>query len=437
MRVKMTRSVSGLLLAFTFLIVGPAWAQEAKRAQGWLSLDSSVGVLDTKVEAGKSVLEKSLGISISGFFDAGYNWSSNHPSNPANITGRYFDKDYNKLTFNDFNLTVEKPEKDWGVGVKVVSDFGRTAELLREATLWGKALHKQPSVELREAYLTTTIPVGEGLQVKGGKFVTPLGTEILPAPGSYNNNISRSFAFNFGVPWTHLGMLFTYPVLNTLSVSAGVVTGWDDPHDNNNAPSFLGGLNFTPADTFSFASNMIIGREWAARGVHVVWGHCCPLVWIDRREWAALGTDHPVRSGGTRVAWSNVATMKPIDPLTVYLEYTLGHEDNALTPVGTRGAWWHALAFIGSYNWTERFNSAVRGELFYDAQAARTFGFASWTPTSRVSLGEVTVTGSYRFTNMLLGRAEVRQDWITKTISVRAKTDEAHTTLAVQLIYTF
>ncbi|HEX2225983.1 MAG TPA: outer membrane beta-barrel protein, partial [Candidatus Binatia bacterium] len=176
---------------------------------GWLSLDGSVGLIDRAIADGKGSLESALGVAIAGFLDTGYTWSSNHPRSPANISGRYFDKDYDKIVFNNFHLMLDKPEKDWGVGFRISGDFGRSGELLREATLWGSRLQDEPSAELREAYLTTTIPFGAGIGVKGGLFVTPLGTEILNAPGAYNENISRSFAFNFGVPLRHLGMLFS------------------------------------------------------------------------------------------------------------------------------------------------------------------------------------------------------------------------------------
>lgn len=44
---------------------------------GWLSLDSSVGRLDKRIQEGKSALEKALRINISGFFNTSYTWSSN------------------------------------------------------------------------------------------------------------------------------------------------------------------------------------------------------------------------------------------------------------------------------------------------------------------------------------------------------------------------
>ncbi len=224
-------------------------AEDKPLGPGWLSLDSSVGKLDGAIANGKSGLENALGIGISGFIDMGYTWSSNHPGNGANISGRYFDKDNNQFNVNNFHLALEKPEKDWGVGFRVSGDFGRYGELLHEATQWNKTGARfccGPSAELREAYLNTTIPVGAGIGIKGGLFTTLLGTEILNNPGAYNDNISRSFAFNFGVPLRHLGMLFSYPFHKTVTATLGVVTGWDNPHDNNSAPSGIVGVNLNP-----------------------------------------------------------------------------------------------------------------------------------------------------------------------------------------------
>ena len=398
-----------LAIALSLFTVPPSFADEPKPLEpGLLSLDGSVGLLDQSIAEGKGNIEKALGLGISGFFDTSYTYSSNHPRKSATISGRYFDKDHNKVVFNAFNLTIEKPEKDWGVGFKIVGDFGRTGELLREATLWGPRLHQEPSAELREAFLTTTIPIGEGLQIKAGKFVSPLGPEILLAPGSYNDNISRSYAFNFAVPLTHLGTLFTYPFVKTFSASAGLVTGWDNPADNNNSPSFLGGVNFTPVDAFALASNIIIGREWLG------------------------GINAPTFNGGTRVVWSNVVTLKPIDPLTMYLEYTMGHEKNALTPAAIQSAWWNALAGIFSYAWTDRFTTAARAEYFRDSKGAR-------TGVNDADLGEVTLTAAYKFTAKLLGRAEVRQDWADQAVFKRGRSgaDSAQTTFALQAIYGF
>ena len=401
----------GIFLMAFWLSVGPLLGQEAKGlAPGWLSLDSSVGVLDKKIEEGKSGLEKALGISISGFLDTSYTWSSNRPGGAfdRDISGRYFDQDHNSIVFNDFNLTLEKPEKDWGVGLKAVADFGRTGELLREGTFWGGAkafpaeTRDEPSVELREAFLTYTVPVGAGLQLKAGKFVTLLGTEILPNPGAYNENISRSFLFNFGVPLTHTGLLLSYPVHKMLSVTAGPVKGWDNVIDNNGKFSVLGGITLTPTDSFSLASSLISGPEQHRNG---------------RRD---------------RLAWSNVATIKPWGPLTLFLEYTYGQEEKA-TASG-RDATWQGWAGIASYNWTDRFTTALRGEIFKDNDGARNGVLAR-----DVRLSEITLTGAYKFTSKLLGRVEFRQGSSDKSYFAERNggRDKSQSTFALQALYTF
>ena len=402
----------GLLgLVFTAAIAAfelpAAQTQDKPLSPGWLSLDNSVGLLDKNIADGKSAIEGALGIGISGFLDTSYQWSSNHPKNPRNISGRYFDKDYNKLVFNYFHAAVEKPEKDWGVGFRLSGDFGRGGELLREATLWGKSFHDEPSAEVREAYLTTTIPIGEGIGVKGGLFVTTLGTEILPNPGAYNDNISRSFLFNYAIPLRHLGVLFSYPIVKTFSVNAGVVTGWDNPRDNNQQPSFMAGLGFTPTEQFALASNFIYGSEQRSN------------------------------NGDQRFTMSHVATLKPFDPLALILEYTYGREENASLG-GTRDAVWQGVAGIASYGWTDRFTTAVRGEFFNDRDGARLGGNFTGTHANN-SVAEVTLTGAYKFTKMFLGRVEVRQDWSDETFYRKgaSSADKNQTTVAGQLIYTF
>jgi hypothetical protein len=412
------------VLAAIFSLTLSVWVSEVALAEedkplgpGWLSLDSSVGLLDKAIGNGKSAVENALGISISGYLDTGWTLSTNHPSHPANISGRYFDKDQNKVVFNGLNITLDKPEKDWGVGFHIAGDFGRTAELLRETTLWGRTLHREPSAELREAFLTTTIPIGAGIGIKGGLFVTPLGTEIIPNPGAFNDNISRSFLFNLAIPFRHLGVMFSYPVLKTVTLSAGVVTGWDDPRDNNHTPSFLGGITVTPSETFSFASNVIAGEE-------------------------PLSLSNPSSKNTARVAWSNVWTIKPIDPLAFSLEYTYGHQGSASLG-GTRSATWQGVAGIASYSWTDRFITALRGEFFSDRDGARVAG--DFEGHANVRLYEVTLTSTYKFTKMLMGRAEIRQDWASGSVyqigdswnRANHPFSDSQTTFGLQVVYQF
>ena len=407
--------------------------EEKPLGPGWLSLDCCVGLVDNWIAMQKSAVEKMIGINISGYIDTGYTWATTHPQNPASISGRYFDKDYNSIQFNDFNITLDKPEKDWGVGFHISADFGRTGALLGDATAWGLVftttngvatanVRLEPSAQLRESYITTTIPVGEGIGVKGGLFVSPLGTEIIPIPGTYNDNISRSFLFNLAVPLRHLGTLFSYPVWKNkdttiVNATAGIVTGWDDPRDNNTSPSFLGGLAVTPNDVIQFASNIIAG---------------------DEPTFVGSGT-HP-KHNTPRFSWSNVWTFKPMDPLGLSFEYTLGRQSHGAIVTGNSSALWQGVSGIASWTWTDRVITAFRVEWFNDRNGARTGG--GFNGQANVSLGEVTFTGSYKFTKMLMGRAEVRQDFANAPVYrvgdlVKGNAAFNQTTLALQLLYTY
>ncbi|MSP41717.1 MAG: hypothetical protein EXR70_24800 [Deltaproteobacteria bacterium] len=261
--------------------------------------------------------------------------------------------------------------------------------------------------------MTTTLPLGEGLGIKGGLFVTPLGTEIIPNPGAFNDNLSRSFLFNYAIPFRHLGVMLSYPIHKMIGLSAGVVTGWDNPRDNNHTPAFLGGVTLTPNDQITIASNIITGEEPTAAGANST----------------------------SRTTWATVGTFKPIDPLALSLEFTYGHQKNAGLNGGN--ADWYGMAGIASYSWTDRFTTALRGEWFADPDGARLGGDSAGK--ANVTVGEFTLTGAYKFTKALLGRIELRQDFASGNIfNVGDFTNrgnnpknDSQTTFGIQLVYQF
>ncbi len=78
--------------------------------------------------------------------------------------------------------------------------------------------------------------------LKGGRFYTPMGYEVVPAPNNFF--YSHSYAFGYGEPFTHTGVVLDYRFGPRLSVFGGWVNGWDTGWDNkNHASLFLGGAN--------------------------------------------------------------------------------------------------------------------------------------------------------------------------------------------------
>jgi hypothetical protein len=73
--------------------------------------------------------------------------------------------------------------------------------------------------DLQEAYVSFLLPLGDGLIVKGGKFVTLLGYEVIESPN--NLNFSRGYLFALAIPLTHTGGLLSYTFGEQFSVTAG------------------------------------------------------------------------------------------------------------------------------------------------------------------------------------------------------------------------
>src|SRR5438093_640800 len=87
--------------------------------------------------------------------------------------------------------------------------------------------------------------MGNGLTVKAGKWATLIGYEVYESPK--NLNFSRSFLYTLGTPYTHTGLLVTYPVAPWFSVTAGFTNGWDNADNNNGYLRPIGSFAFTPA----------------------------------------------------------------------------------------------------------------------------------------------------------------------------------------------
>lgn len=383
-----------------------------KLPPGWLSLDSSVGVVDYQVQKTKKQIERALfggQMQLSGFLQTTYTVATSHPKDPSDISIRSFILDNNKITFNAFNLTLERPlpDGDWGFGLKLSMLAGRTAELLREATLWGQSLTSEPSVELYESYFSTRIPIGTGLEFQGGLWVTTLGTEIIDAPGDYNYNITRSFLFGYSIPFRHLGGMFSYAFTDWMSANFAVVTGWDNPRDNNQAPSVISGISFESRGG-TFGSNH-------------------QFIW---------GPYQDDETGPKRWAFANTGTYTGFEDTTLAGEITIGQDRDYFS--NGASALWYGMAGYVSYDWTPRFNTAFRGEWFRDKNGARTGGGASGIEKD-VWLGEMTLTLGYRFTSQLLGRWEVRQDFADRDVyqKGRSGSTDQQTQFSLQAVYTF
>ena len=177
---------------------------------------------------------------------------------------RFYDYDEG-WTFNmaEFSIKKDPSEKYW-FGFGLVVTAGLDAQKTHSIGIFRDEDDAFPfrntfPFDLQEAYLSVRVPVGNGLILKGGKFVTLLGYEVIESPN--NLNFSRSNLFVLAVPLTHTGGLMTYQFADWFSMTVGGVLGWDNSKETNGAPSATGQFAFTPVKDLVANFNWIVGPE--------------------------------------------------------------------------------------------------------------------------------------------------------------------------------
>ena len=260
------------------------------RVAGWLTLAAAIGLTATAAfgqekpaEKPKALLEE---IVLFSYIEnsAVFNLNGNGRGNHNELRLYDFDSGY---TFNMAELSVKKDPSDrYPFGFGVVLTAGQDAQKNHALGIFRDSDDAFPfrntfMGDLQQAYGSYQVPLGSGLTVKAGKFVTLLGYEVIESPN--NPNFSRSFLFGFAIPFTHVGALLSYSPTDWLTVTAGPVVGWDVAKDNNNSMSATGQFALTPFKDFTATFTWITGPEQASNTTH-------PRTVLDWSRWARTST---------------------------------------------------------------------------------------------------------------------------------------------------
>jgi hypothetical protein len=148
-------------------------------------------------------------VHIHGLADVTYEYNFNRPNTSGGSKGgpnatapggrvnqsRVFDTNASGWDLGQFNLHVDK-SADGGVGFVSDINFGQVANVLRASTRNSNINPLTTSndiVDITQAYLTYTAPLGTGINLSLGRFVTLLGEEVIPVYNNLNFNESRDF----------------------------------------------------------------------------------------------------------------------------------------------------------------------------------------------------------------------------------------------------
>jgi hypothetical protein len=146
--------------------------------------------------------------SFSGFVDFNYQSDLNHPAS-NNVDLRSFEFRDKSINLNMIELILDKAPDAGGpagrIGYHFAAGFGDSMTAINGSEAFSSGNNCcAPGFDqyVKEAYGSYLAPVGKGLQVDVGKFVTPMGAEVIESKDNFN--YSRSILFSYAIPYSIL-----------------------------------------------------------------------------------------------------------------------------------------------------------------------------------------------------------------------------------------
>jgi hypothetical protein len=275
---------------------------------------------------------------FTGTVDGYYSYNFNKPQIPPALARtnnfRAFDTRDQAFSLNYGEIAVDyKPNN---VGIHVDFGFGDAANVVHAAEPGSQDLWRH----IQQAYVTGT---HGNLTLDFGKFVTPIGAEVIETKDNWN--YSRGLLFSFAVPFYHTGVRATYAVNDKVSLAGYLVNGWDNVVDNNSAKSvgFVG--TFKPGSKWTLVTNVLVGKEQASSV-----------------------------SDQTRIILDGILTFNVNDDIALMANYDFGKDYFADILPGVRGAEanWQGIAGYAKVKLSDKVTITNRYEFFDDRQGFRT-----------------------------------------------------------------
>ena len=373
-------------------------------------------------------------IELHSFLSVGYVYNFNDPDSNIN-TQRFFDARHNSFRFDDFQFSLLRAAKDPGsVGFRFDMDVGSSIpRVIHSVGLFENEVDPvtggldPTDIDIRQAFVSYNAPLGNGLTIDLGKYITHFGLEVIEGWPGYNDNYSRSYDFAFAIPFTHTGIRASYPISDQLSVMAMVANGWDTVDDPNDSKGYGGQIGFFPMEGVSLYFNYFGGPEPQALDPDNDddWRHLLGFTWV----------------------------VKPLPgylpDLTFSGTYDYGfEEDFDVSAIRQDDVEWHAVEGVLRYDFTPWFYLALRGEWMDDEDGVRIIPCLSGAGCAGASafafgVGQrvwaLTLTPTFKIGEYVVVRPEVRYDKSTEAVfeDEGGGFEDNQTTLGVNAIYSF
>jgi hypothetical protein len=329
-------------------------------------------------------------VSLHGIVSASYTYNMNVPAIPKNAF-RVFDYNDNSMQVDVVELSVRKDVLAGGdAGFRF--DLTAGSAIPRVARSGGLDIG---DLDFHQMYASYLAPVGSGLRIDVGKFVTPLGYEVIEGYDGYNDNYSRSLLFGYAIPFTHTGLRAGYAFSPCVSSTLMIVNGWDNAVDNNRSKTVGGQVTVTPVEGLSLLAGAFYGPE----------------------------RDENNRDNRLILDFIGTYVVSPL--VTVGVNGDFGRERFADTH-----ARWTGVACYLRLNPFDNLSLSVRAEQFRDLEGVRT-GIVQ-------TLRELTFTPEFRPADHFILRGDVRIDRSNEHVFMKGGDyTKTQPTLALNVIYIF
>ncbi len=278
------------------------------------------------------------------------------------IEGRAFDIHNDVPRINLVEIEVEKVPTlgEWGgAGFKLDVNWGDTPEIIYDTISGnlGEGLVQSWEKWISHASVGWVAPVGRGLRIDAGKFVTHIGGETIE--GIKNNNHSHGFLYTYAIPFQDTGVKLNYPWNDKFYTELYVLRGWNVTTGDNNRGITVGpSIGWLPCSWFNLYLNHLIGPEQRN----------------DQKNLRHL-TDF-------QMFFNN-----PIPKWNFLLWGNFAMEENAVGG-NTQNAVWHGIGGVARYQIDDHWEPAVRLEYLHDQD-----GFATGVDQT---LYEMTISLNYK-----------------------------------------
>lgn len=355
-------------------------------------------------------------VDISGFVSASYTYNYNRPADRLN-NGQLYDTQHDEFMLNKFVLiaqhAVDYDAFEWKGGFFTELILGQDAlsTRARSPDTSSGLFDLGNNGDLEQAYVAFNIPLGNGVKVQFGKFVTPIGYELVE--NEQNPNWTSGNQWTFIEPFTHTGVQLGYKLNSSWEVQFLVFQGWDIVKDNNESKSFMGHINYTPNDATWVGLTVFGGPEQSDKKndpANAVAG--ANGLWRDGIDFAMTHKCTPKLSTALQIDWA---------------------EEHGGDPKGGV-ADWYAFGVWLMYDWTEKVQTAFRADFLSDTEGNRTSGFL-FPANGGQDLWSLTLTLNYKPVEGLRIAPEIRYDHSSLNNAFDGHEDQVLTSIAA--VYSF